>query len=161
MERNVVGESCETRLKRWGFNWFPAFRGTGARLTYIAGDWKEVHLRIPLNWRTRNYVGTIYGGSLYGAVDPVYMIMLIKLLGSRYTVWLKEASVAFLKPGRETLYARFRIADDHLEGIRRELEGRTNVLREYEIPITDRSGTPHAVVREIIHIGRKNERRSS
>jgi len=153
-----MGESWKTRLTRWGFNWFPAFRGTGARLTCIAGDWKEVRLRIPLSRRTRNYVGTIYGGSLYGAVDPVYMVMLIKLLGPRYTVWVKEASIAFLKPGRETLYARFKIDDDHLEGIRRELEVNPSVLRDYEIPITDREGTLHAVVRESIHIRVKNER---
>ncbi|HPQ60939.1 MAG TPA: DUF4442 domain-containing protein [Syntrophales bacterium] len=148
-------ESWNTRIKRWGFNWFPAFRGTGARLTYIAGDWKEVRLRIPLNWRTRNYVGTIYGGSIYGAVDPVYMIMLIKLLGPGYIVWLKESTVSFLRPGRETLHARFRVDDDHLEGIRRELLEKKNTKREYEIPVTDRGGTPHAVVREIIHIQRK------
>jgi hypothetical protein len=55
---------------RWGFNFFPAFRGTGARITYIAGDYREMRVELPLNWRTRNYVGTIFGGSLYGAVDP-------------------------------------------------------------------------------------------
>ena len=69
---------------RWKFNLFPAYRGTGGRITYISGDLREVRVRIPLNWRTRNYVGTIYGGSLYGAVDPMYMIMLIRILGSAY-----------------------------------------------------------------------------
>jgi hypothetical protein len=55
---------------RWGFNLFPAFRGTGARVTYIAEDFREMRVKLPLNWRTRNYVGTIFSGSLYGAVDP-------------------------------------------------------------------------------------------
>jgi hypothetical protein len=31
----------------------------------------EVRVRVPLGWRTRNYVGTIFGGSMYGAVDPL------------------------------------------------------------------------------------------
>jgi Domain of unknown function (DUF4442) len=66
---------------RWGFNFFPAFRGTGARITYIAGDYREARVELPLSWRTRNYVGTIFGGSLYGSVDPMYMILLIKILG--------------------------------------------------------------------------------
>ena len=44
---------------RWGFNLFPAFRGTGGRITYIAGDFREARVRLPLNWRTRNYVGTM------------------------------------------------------------------------------------------------------
>ena len=55
----------------------------------------EVRVKLPLNWRTRNYVGTIFGGSLYGAVDPVYMIMLMKVLGRDYVVWDKAASIRF------------------------------------------------------------------
>lgn len=66
-------ESRASRRMRWRFNLFPAFRGTGARVTYIAGDFRELHVRLPLNWRTRNYVGTIFGGSLYGAVDPLLL----------------------------------------------------------------------------------------
>ncbi|HBE81322.1 MAG TPA: DUF4442 domain-containing protein, partial [Blastocatellia bacterium] len=64
-------ESFESKRFRWGFNLFPAYRGTGGRVTYIADDWKEVRVKLPLNWRTRNYVGTIFGGSIYGAVDPI------------------------------------------------------------------------------------------
>ena len=62
-------ESWSSRLLRWKFNLFPAYRGTGARIAYIADDFHEVRLRLPLSWRTRNAVGTIFGGSMYGAVD--------------------------------------------------------------------------------------------
>lgn len=48
-------ESWRTRLWRWGFNFFPAYRGTGGQVTYIAADWKEVHVALSLSWRTRNY----------------------------------------------------------------------------------------------------------
>lgn len=109
-------ESWRTRLWRWVFNWFPAYRGTGARITSIAADWTEVRLRIRLSWRTRNYVGTIFGGSMYGAVDPIYMVMLIRRLGPRYVVWDKAATIRFKKPGRETLFATFRLEPDHLAG---------------------------------------------
>src|SRR6516162_5291913 len=102
-----MAESLQSRIQRWGFNWFPAFRGMGGRITYLASDWRELRLQIPLARRTRNYVGTIYGGSMYGAVDPIYMVMLIKVLGSEYIVWDKSASIRFKKPGRSTLYAEF------------------------------------------------------
>ena len=65
---------------------FPAYRGTGGRVTYIADDFHEIKVKIPLSWRSRNYVGTIYGGSMYGAIDPIYMLMLIKILGPEYVV---------------------------------------------------------------------------
>ena len=100
-------ESWRTRLWRWGLNFFPAYRGTGGRVTFIAADWSEVHVTIPLNWRTRNYVKTIFGGSMYGAVDPIYMFMLIKILGPEYVVWDKTAAIRFRRPGRERLFAKF------------------------------------------------------
>src|SRR5438045_2663392 len=98
-------ESFRTRLERWSFKFFPAWWGTGARITYIASDHREIRVELPLSWRTRNYVGTIFGGSIYSAVDPIYMIMLIKTLGPGYIVWDKSATVRFRKPARTTLHA--------------------------------------------------------
>ena len=92
-------ESLSSRLLRWKFNLFPAYRGTGARIDYIADDFREIRVRLRLSWRTRNAVGTIFGGSMYGAVDPVYMIMLMRLLGREFVVWDKSAEIRFLKPG--------------------------------------------------------------
>src|SRR6478672_11627229 len=100
-------ESLKTKLFRRWWNIFPAYRGTGAWIQSISADWKEVRVRLPLSWRTRNYVGTIFGGSIYACTDPIYMIMLMKTLGPDYIVWDKGATVRFKKPGRGTLYARF------------------------------------------------------
>jgi hypothetical protein len=44
---------------------------------------------MPLSWRTRNYVGTIFGGSMNSAVDPIYMVILIRRLGKDEVVWDK------------------------------------------------------------------------
>jgi hypothetical protein len=142
---------------RWGFNLFPAFRGTGARVTYIAGDYREVRVKLPLNWRTRNYVGTIFGGSFYGAVDPHYMIMLIKILGPGYVVWDKAATIRFKKPGRGTLYARFLISDEEIAEIRRLLETEPSIDRVYAVELKDADGVVHAVVDKTIYIRRKGD----
>src|ERR1043165_2786172 len=111
-------ESFKTKLRRWALNLIPAYRGTGGRVTYISDDYTEVHVRLPLSWRTRNYVGTIFGGSLYGAVDPMYMIQLMMILGRDYVVWDKAATIRFRKPGRSTLSATLKIDDAEVETIR-------------------------------------------
>lgn len=148
-------ESFRTRLKRWGFNWFPAYRGTGARITYIADDFSEVRVRLPLSWRTRNYVGTIYGGSMYGAVDPLYMVMLIHLLGPGYVVWDKSASIRFLKPGRTTLFARFLIPPEEVRAIAAALETEHSVDRTYAVELVDQEGVPHARVEKVLYVRKK------
>ena len=148
----MVGESWHTRLWRWGFNFFPAYRGTGGRVTYIAADWREVHVTIPLNWRTRNYVKTIFGGSIYGAIDPVYMLMLIKILGPAYVVWDKTAAIRFRRPGRERLFARFVVTEADLDEIRSGVTAAGKYEKSYTVNITSKSGEVHAICEKGIHI---------
>jgi acyl-coenzyme A thioesterase PaaI-like protein len=114
-----------------------------------------MRLDVPLNWRTRNYVGTIFGGSMYGAVDPVYMLMLIKNLGPGYEIWDKEATIRFKKPGRSTLHARFTLDKEELRRIREELGRVGSIDRVYVVDLTDDEGTVCATVEKTIHIRRK------
>ena len=145
-------DALRSRLSRHVFNWFPAYRGTGGRITHIAPDWQEVRIELPLNWRTKNYVGTTYGGSIYGAVDPIYMMMLIRTLGEEYVVWDKEAEIRFKKPGRDTLYATFRLSDEELDAIRAELERTDSTDRVYSVDLVDEEGVTHATVRKTLHV---------
>jgi len=126
-------------------------------VVYIARDWKELRVEIPLSWRTRNYVGTIYGGSMYGGIDPMYMLMLIKLLGPDYIVWDKAANIRFLKPGRTTLKARFLLDDAEVESIKADLRERKSVDRVYEVELVDEGGTVYAIVEKTIYIRKKRE----
>jgi acyl-coenzyme A thioesterase PaaI-like protein len=137
---------------RWGFNLFPAYRGTGARITYVAADFREVRVRLPLSWRTRNYVGTIFGGSLYGAIDPIYMIMLIKILGPDYVVWDRSATIRFLRPGRGTLYARFVLTEVEIETIRRLAGENPSIDRVYKVDLADEKGAVHASFEKTVYI---------
>ncbi|MHB8418398.1 MAG: DUF4442 domain-containing protein [Myxococcales bacterium] len=148
-------ESLRTALERRAFNLWPCYFGTGARIVYVASDWREVRVEIPLSLRTRNYLGTIYGGSLYGAVDPIYMIMLLRNLGRGHDVWDKAASIRFKRPGRGTLHARFVLTEEELAAVRAGLEGARSLDRLYRIELTDASGRVHAVVEKTVYVGRR------
>jgi hypothetical protein len=150
-----MAESVKTTIARWGFNFFPAYRGTGARITYIAADWREMRIKLPLNWRTRNYVGTIYGGSMYGAVDPIYMVMLIKILGPGYIVWDKAASIRFKKPGTSTLYAKFVLAKEEVSAIQAAAAAGAPVERFYTVEFADAAGVVHAAIEKTLYIRKK------
>jgi len=147
-------QSLRTRLARLGFNCFPAYRGTGARITFIAADWSEVRIRLPLSWRTRNYVGTIFGGSMYAAVDPIYMIMLIKRLGPGYTVWDKAASIRFLRPGRSALTASFELDVVELERVRECVRAEGRIECSYSVDLLDVAGESCARCEKVIHVRR-------
>lgn len=150
-------ESRNTRIARLAYNFFPAFRGSGGRITYVESDWSRVKIKLPLSWRTRNLVGTIYGGSIYGAVDPVYMVMLIKLLGRDYIVWDKAAHIQFLKPGKSTLYAEFEISPEVLEEIRTATREAGRIEREFVVHLKDEKGIIRATCTKWLSI-RKRDR---
>ena len=147
-------ESLRTRLWRHVFNLFPAYRGTGARVRYIAEDWSRVQVVIPRNWRTRNLVGTTFGGSIYGAVDPIYMVMLKRRLGSAFTVWDKSAEIEFRKPGESDLYADFRLPTAEIREIRNSLDRGESMDREYEVEVVDDDGVVHATCEKTLYVRR-------
>lgn len=153
----VRPESGRTRIARWLFNLFPAYRGTGARIRYIAADYLYVHVAIPLSWRTRNYVGTTFGGSLYGAADPVYMVMLIKNLGPDFSVWVREGRIRYLRPGRGTLHAHFALSAEEIAAIREEARSGGAVKRLFETNLVDEDATPHAVVEQVLYVRAKGQ----
>jgi acyl-coenzyme A thioesterase PaaI-like protein len=150
-----MAESFKSRLMRWKFNLYPVYRRTGARITYMSHDLREVRIKLPLTWKTRNYVGTIFGGSMYAAVDPLYMVMLINILGPEYIVWDKAASIKFKQPGRSTLRAEIKITKIETDYIRKALKEQNKLDRTYQIELVDEEGNICAVVEKIIHFKKK------
>ncbi|AUD06545.1 DUF4442 domain-containing protein [Spirosoma pollinicola] len=146
-------------VKSWRFrqlmNWYPMYFGTGGKILFWSGDWREVHLRLRRNVWTYNYVGTIFGGSMFAAADPFYMLMLLRNLGTDYVVWDKTGSIRFRKPGRQTLYARFEITDEQLDTIRREVANNGQTEQTFKIDWVDSNGVVHAQIERLCYIADK------
>ena len=148
-----MSESLRTRLERYRFNLFPAYRLAGGRIRYISADWREVRVAVDHCWRTKNIFGTTFGGSIYAAIDPIYATMLVRLLGDGYVVWDKAASIEYERPATETLYARFRFSEAELESIGTALDTTDSITREYDVHVVDADGTLHATAEKTIYVG--------
>jgi len=154
-------EAARTELLRRRFNLFPAYWGSGGRVSYLSPNLREVRVELPLNWRTRNYVGTVFGGSMFAALDPFPSVMLIRNLGSGYVVWDKAATIRFKKAGRTTLHARFVLTGEELDATRAALDeaerlGGRSVDRPYSIELTDADGVVHATIEKTVYVRRKD-----
>lgn len=133
------------------FNLYPPLLGAGIRITHINPDWKELDVEMKLRWWNANYVGTHYGGSLYSMTDPFFMVMLIEILGRDYVVWDKSAAIRFRKPGRATVYAKFRITDEQIADIRAALKMQEKIEREFPVSVSDAQGEVIAEVKKLLH----------
>ncbi|MGE8377199.1 MAG: DUF4442 domain-containing protein [Sphingobacterium sp.] len=114
---------------KWGFNLSPMYRRSTGRIEYVSDDLYDIRIRLPISYKNRNYMGTIFGGSMFSAVDPIPMVQLINLLGNKYVVWDKAAEIYFKRPGNEDLYAYFQYTKEELE----EIIARVESDKEIEI----------------------------
>lgn len=151
-----ISPSWRARFMRLGFNLMPAFRGTGGRVEHVAPDLTHVRVRLPLSWRTRNAVGSIYGGSLFAVTDGPHPTMLMAALGEEAIVWDKAACIRFRRPGRRTLYADFHMPPEEVAAIRVELAQKGELDRTYTVELKDRDGQVHAVVERTVYIAEKS-----
>ncbi len=150
-----IPERWRPAALRLGLNWFPAYRATGARLIHVSADLKRVVVRLPLKRVTKNGAGTMFGGSLYSATDPIYALLLAANLGPDYIVWDKSAAIRYRKPGREALSAEFVITDDDIAGIRSEIERNGSCDRSFTVAFHDSAGVVHVEVDKTIYIACK------
>lgn len=153
-----MAESWKIKRLRWRFNWFLPFRRTGARVTFISDDLLEVRIRLPLDWRTRNPHGSIYGGALYSAVDPIHPVIVARTLGPGYTVWMKSATVQFKRPSRTAVTAQVKMSAQEIDEIREELRERRKTDKTFHLDLVDTRGAVTASFTFTIHI-QKNEQR--
>jgi len=156
----MKSESLKTRLFRQAMNVYPMYFGTGGKVTFIQADWQRVEIRLGLNLRTRNYVGTIFGGSQFGAVDPFHVVMLLNRLGKGYVVWDKSASIRFRKPGKGVLAAQIEFSDEEILAIEREAgtTGKHEFVKSVEWK--DSSGDVVSIIEKTIYVATKEYTRA-
>ncbi len=149
-------ESRKSAMMRRGFNFWPCIWCSGGRVEFIAGDYRELHVSIKLNIRTRNKVGTVYGGSIYSSVDPYFMLMFMQILGKDFVVWDKAASVKFVRPIVNKVKCRFLVTEELVEEVKHKIA----VLGEYtfELPLKyeDEAGVVYAVFTKTIYAASKD-----
>jgi len=149
-------ESLKKKLLRLLFNLTPVIRGTGAWLTFLSDDWMEAHVRLPLSLRTRNYVGTIFGGAMFSAADPWYMVMLYQLMDKSYIIWDKSAHIRFINPGKGKLSGRFLIEASDLDAIQREVKEKGETEYSFILTWMDKEDKAVAKVEKLVYIADKS-----
>lgn len=143
------------RLFRYLINIWPCIRGTGVRAKRISDDYREIDLELPLNWRTRNRVGTIFGGSIYASTDPFYMIMLMEILGKDFVVWDKGATLKFKRPGTRKLYMKLRLTKEFTEDVKKRALAAGEITFELPVSYRDDAGLEYAEVTKVLYVATK------
>lgn len=136
-------------------SYYAPYLGAGVKLKKMSKDFRFCRVEMPLTVLNKNYVGTQFGGSLYSMVDPWYMLMLIKNLGDDYIVWDKAATINFRKPGLGKVHAEFKLNQEIINDIKRNLETNIKMDKHFVVEIKDESGKLIADVDKTLYIRKK------
>ncbi len=148
-------ESRNSVLMRWAFNFWPCIWCTGSKIQFIAADYREMHVSLKLNIRTRNRVGTVFGGSIYSSVDPHFMLMFMQILGNDYVVWDKAATVKFVKPITDRVKCRFWIPDETVNEVKQKIADQGEYTFDLPLKYEDESGAVYAVFTKTVYAASK------
>ena len=142
-------------LLRHVLNLWPPFLFSGVHVSRLDPDYGHARVELRMRPWNRNYVGTHFGGSLFAMTDPFWMLLVMKSLGGKYTVWDKAGEIEFVKPGRGTVRACFDLDEATLVQLRDAAAAGGKVLRWFDTEVIDSSGEVVARVRKQLYIRRK------
>lgn len=144
-------------LYKYGFNYSPMYRRSTGKIISVSKDLSEILVKIPISWRNRNYMNTIFGGSMFSAVDPIPMIQLMNLLGKDYVVWDKSAQINFKRPAKENLYARFTCTEEELNSIKKRVAEEKEIEHIVITYLTNKEGDKiYCEVHKTLYIAEKS-----
>jgi hypothetical protein len=132
------------------------YRRSTGKIIDVSDDMLDIRIKLPISYKNRNYVNSIFGGSMFSAVDPIPMVQLMNLLDEKYIIWDKSAEIFFKRPAKENLYADFSYTLKELDDIKKRvaLEKEFEIVKTTALTNKDRS-IVYCEVKKTIYIADK------
>src|SRR4029079_58983 len=100
---------------------YPPFVPMRIRVLEIAESWRSVRILLPLNARSRNPGGVMFGGYQAALADPIAALACARVFPG-YSVWTRAMSISFDHGGNSDLEMRFALTTQQEKDIRMQLE---------------------------------------
>jgi acyl-coenzyme A thioesterase PaaI-like protein len=119
---------------------YPPVRAMRIRVLAVEDNWRRIRILLPLDWRSKNPGGVMFGGWQAALADPIAALACARVFPGN-SVWTRAMSIDFQKGGSTDLELRFRMSPEQEAAIRAELEvrGRATPTFEYHYHLTDGS----------------------
>lgn len=150
------------RSAKWILRFYPPLLFQRVWVKKIGEDFKTAEVAIYKSLLNRNYNGTIFGGTLYSAIDPFYPFMYYQILrrrNKRLIMWLKSAGIQYIKPGDTSLTARFSISDKDIQEAEEQLSIFGKLVKTHQVEIFNKRDELCATAQAEVYIRELNAER--
>ncbi len=127
---------------KWAIRLYPPLFFQRIWVVKFGTDFKSVEVKINKSILNTNYNHSIFGGTIFSATDPFYALLfdqILKLRGYKSRVWLKSASIQYLKPGRENLYFKIDISEADIKEAEQQLKTVGKFIKSYKIDLYNKN----------------------
>jgi len=119
---------------------YPPFRAMRIRVVEISDDWRRVRILLPLDWRSQNPGGVMFGGWQAALADPIAALVCARNFPG-YSVWTRAMTIDFELGGATDLELRFAMSSEQAEQIKTELATRGRATPSFEYGYHLKDGT--------------------
>lgn len=144
-------------ILKWAMRLYPPLLFQRIWVKKIHPGFRGADIKINRCLFTLNFGDAIFGGTIYTATDPFYAMLfgqILKHKGYKVSVWLKSASIHFLKPAKSDLNYTINISDNMIMEAESALNTTGVYLKTFQIEIYSK-GLLHAIAKNEIYIRKK------
>ena len=145
-------------ILKWGMRLYPPLLLQRIWVQKIHKDFKGADIKINRSLFTLNFGKSIFGGTIYSGTDPFYAMLFGQILRNKnyhITIWLKSASIQFLKPARTDLFYKIHITEEMIKEAETELNNKGVFVKTYAIEVYSKNKELTAIARNEIYIRKK------
>ena len=145
-------------ILKWGMRLYPPLLLQRIWVQKVHKDFKGADIKINRSLFTLNFGKAIFGGTIYSGTDPFYAMLFGQILRNKnyhITIWLKSASIQFLKPARTDLFYKIHITEEMIKEAETELNNKGVFVKTYAIEVYSKNKELTAIARNEIYIRKK------
>ena len=141
---------------KWVLRTYPPFLFQRIWVKKIYDNFTGAEVKIYKSFLNINSNKTVFGGTIFSALDPMHSILLDQLFkqkGLKKTIaWLKSAKIDYLKPGTTDLTYRIQLNDNELNEAFETIKKNGKVIKTFTTEVFDKKGVKCAVCQNEIYI---------
>ena len=139
---------------------YPPFLPMRIKVLEITDSWRSVRILLPLNARSRNPGGVMFGGWQAALADPIAALACARVFPG-FSVWTRGMTISFDHGGNSDLEMRFSLTPEQEQEIRMTLDRDGRATPTFEYGFVRKDDVRCTVVRNTVAIRPRGYQRAT
>src|ERR1700749_875153 len=128
---------------KWALRLYPPMLFQRIWVIGFNKGFRGVRVKVNKSLINNNYNNSIFGGTIFASADPFYPLLFHQALthkGYKVRVWMKSASINYIKPGRTDLFFQINITEQDIKEVENVINNHEKHIKAYPIEMYSQEG---------------------